>query len=265
MKNALHFILNLASNFAKQGKALHSLRFMAAFVALLLLSGQSWGQLLNENFSYTSATLLTANGWVAHSGGGTNAITVASDSLISYPGYLSSGTGFQVKLTTNGEDDNKAFTSKNSGNLYGGFRVNATWAQTTGDYFAHFGATAGASNTTFAGRIWIKKEGPSSKFAFGISKSSTATNISYTGFNYSLNTTYLVVVKYSFVAGATNDVATLYINPTLNAVEPSATISTLTTDNAIADPTALTSFCLRHGHATAAPLLKLDGINGSNT
>ena len=37
--------------------------------------------LLTDDFSYTAGQLITANGWTAHSGGGTNAITVTSGGL----------------------------------------------------------------------------------------------------------------------------------------------------------------------------------------
>ncbi len=220
--------------------------------------------LLVEDFSYTAATLLTANGWTAHSSSGTNAIPVATSS-ITYTGYLSSGVGNEVNLAATGEDDNKAFSSTNTGDLYASFLVNITSTQTTGDYFAHFAATSGSSGvTTFGGRVWVKKDASTTNFAFGLSsKTSTAANVNYTGFTYTPGTTYLVVVKYSFVSGTTNDVAVLYINPVLDSPEPSPTISTSSTDNATADPTQLTSFCLRQGASGSAPVLKLDGIRVS--
>ena len=233
-------------------------KMMLLAIVMMAASLSANAQLLVEDFSYTVGTLLTANGWTAHSGGGTNAITVTTPTL-SYTGYKSSGVGSEVTLTTSGEDDNKSFTSQNSGSLYAAFLVNITSATTTGDYFAHFGATSGASVTTFGGRVFVKKDA-SGNLAFGIGKSSTAANINYTGFNYAVGTTYLIVVKYNFVTGATNDTADLFINPTPGGTEPSPIISTSTADNATADPTALTSICLRQGSASAAPALKLDGI-----
>jgi hypothetical protein len=218
--------------------------------------------LLVENFSYTAPSLLTSNGWTAHSGT-TNFIMVAASS-IAYPGYLSSGIGNEVTLTTTGEDDNKAFASQNTGSLYASFIVNVTSSQTAGDYIAHFGATSGTSVTTFAGRVWIKKDASSTNFAFGLS-SKTSTSVNYTGFTYTPGTTYLVVVKYNFISGATNDVSNLYINPVLHSTEPSPTISTTATDNAAADPAQLTSYCLRQGNAANAPAVKLDGIRVATT
>ncbi|MEI6750425.1 MAG: hypothetical protein WCM93_14810, partial [Bacteroidota bacterium] len=242
--------------------------FKAVFVMAILLLGflqVGKAQLLVENFDYTSGTLLTANGWTVLNAGCTNATTVTTPVTITYGGYLSSGIGNEVTMPSSGEDDNKAFTSQNAGSLYSSFLVNVTSSSATGDYFAHFAATSGATVTVFGGRVWIKKDATTSNFAFGISKSSTTANISYTGFTYTPGVTYLVVVKYTFIAGLTNDVASLFINPVLNAVEPSPTIVTLTADNATADPTQLTSYCLRQGGATSAPSVKLDGIRVGTT
>src|SRR2546423_593103 len=54
--------------------------------------------LLVEDFNYTAGDLLTAHGWSAHSGAGTNAIAVVSPGL-TYAGYPSSGIGNAASLT----------------------------------------------------------------------------------------------------------------------------------------------------------------------
>ena len=55
--------------------------------------------------------------------------------------------------------------------------------------------------------------------AFGVSKGSNTAD--YTPFNYSLNTTYLIVVKYTFNTGSTtDDEVKLWINPVLDGTEP---------------------------------------------
>src|SRR6185436_6685124 len=72
--------------------------------------------LLVEDFSYTAGDLITAHGWTAHSAGGTNAIAVTSPGL-TYTGYIGSGVGNAVSLTTSGEDDNRVFPSQTSGTV----------------------------------------------------------------------------------------------------------------------------------------------------
>ena len=58
-------------------------------------------------------------------------------------------------------------------------------------------------------------------FAFGVSKNVNAATAVYTPFNYTLNTTYLIVVKYTFNTGTTtDDEVKLWINPVLDGTEP---------------------------------------------
>lgn len=222
-----------------------------------------WGQtlLLDENFSYTSGTLLSANGWTAHSGAGTNSVTVVSPLPVTYPGYSSSGIGNEVSLTTTGEDVNIGYTSTTTGSIYASVLVNVTSAGLTGDYFFHLSPTSGATTGAFSGRVFVKRDA-SNNLAFGVSKGSTST-ISYSTFTYSLNTTYLIVLKYTFNSGSTtDDVASLFINPTLNSSEP---LPLLTSTDASTDAAALAAVELRQGTAANAPALKLDGIRVATT
>jgi hypothetical protein len=208
-----------------------------------------------EDFSYTSGSLLTNNCWVAHSGTGSNNLTVASASPISYAGYPSGGSNY-VAMANTGQDVNKAFTSQNSGSVYVGFLANAS-AVLTGDYFAHFCVTSGSSAATFIGRIFAKTDGAGA-IKFGVSKTSSTT-VNYSTSSYALNTTHLIVLKYTFSTGTTtDDNVELFIDPTISSTEPAATLTF--TDNTSTDATALTGFCLRQGTASSAPTLGIDGI-----
>ena len=137
--------------------------------------------------------------------------------------------------------------------------MNVTSATTTGDYFFHLGQTA--ISTAFRGRIFVKKDA-SNNLAFGIAQSTATAN--YTAFSYALNTTYLVVLKYSIISDVTNDVASIYVNPILNTVEPS-TGWIANTDAASTDFTEVGSVALRQGGASSDPALILAGIRISNT
>jgi len=237
------------------------LKLTALLFALLLFSGQSWGQtlLLNENFDYTSGTLLTANGWNITGTTATPNVAVSIAS-IAYSGYLSSGIGNEVSLATSGQDVNKTFTAQTSGTVYASCLVNISSASTTGDYFFHLGATT--ISTIFHGRVFVKKDA-SNNLAFGISRAGAIATAIFTPFTYSLNTTYLLVLRYSIVSGATNDIAAIYINPALNAAEP-ATGWTTSTD-APADLANIGSVALRQGSASNAAAIKLDGIRVATT
>ncbi len=208
-----------------------------------------------EDFNYTAAQLLTAHCWTAHSGSGTNPITVAATS-ITYPGYLSSGVGNDITMTTTGEDDNRQFTTQTTGVVYASFLVNVTTAG-SGDYFFHLApSTIGSS---FKGKVFIKLNG--SDINFGIAHSGTAV---YSSTPYSTGTTYLIVLKYTFNTGsATDDVAAIYINPPLNDVEPAS--GWLINTDTPADPADIGTVALRQGSTGTSSSLKIDGIRISNT
>lgn len=226
-------------------------------IALFSVTLSGYGQLLVEDFSYTTGTAITANGWTAHSSGGTNAITVGASS-ITYPGYLSSGVGGEITLATSGEDVNKSLTSQTEGVIYASFLVNVSSVSLTGDYFFHLGPSP--ISTTFKGKVFVKRDA-SNNLAFGVSQS--ANSGTFTAFSYSLSTTYLVVLKYTITAGTGNDIAAIYVNPTLNSTEP--TTGWITNTDAPSDPSNIGSVAIRQGSSSNAAALKLDGIRISTS
>lgn len=226
--------------------------FLATVFCSTLLGATAQGQqLLVEDFNYPAGDNITAHGWTAHSSGGTNPIKVSSSGL-TYAGYTSSGVGNAAALqSVAGEDDNRTFTSQTSGSVYAAFMINVSAAQTTGAFFAHF------NTGTFIGRVWIKKNTAGSNFAVGVSKQSSTPN--YTGFDYAVNTTYLLVLKYTIVAGSSNDTVALFINPALGGSEPSATISAPDSTSS-GDASSISAFALRQDTASSTPALLIDGI-----
>ncbi|MFH0865542.1 MAG: T9SS type A sorting domain-containing protein [Bacteroidota bacterium] len=219
---------------------------------LLFISGKTFSQpLYVENFNYPASDLITTHGWTAHSGSGTNAIAV-SGIPIYYAGYASNGYGNTVALTLSGEDDNHTFTSQTTGSVYAAFLVNIMMVNTTGDYFFHLGPDP--IGTTFRGRVFAKDDG-AGNLLFGISKAST-TIINYSPTLYSYNTTYLLVVKYTFVVGAANDNVELFINPDISGAEPASTLTY--TDVASTDLANCGSVALRQG--ANVPVAIIDGI-----
>lgn len=167
-----------------------------------LAGGASATLLVDDNLDYGDGALLTSNGWTAHSGGGTQPIDVFSPGL-TYPGYPSSIVGQAARLDNTGEDDNRAFPAQTSGTLYYSFLLNVVTPVT--GYFTHFNQ----SSSIFAGRVWITPA--TGGYNLGINNGSTAPT--YPTAVYSLNTTYLVVVKFDFASG----LASLFVNP---AIEP---------------------------------------------
>lgn len=160
---------------------------------LLTVSTLSFGQVLTEDFNYPDNAVLTANGWSAHSGAGTNAVDVGASNGLTYAGYNTAANN-AARLDNTGEDINKPFAAAvTSGSLYFSFLVNVT----SGDagYFAHLGTAP----STFAARIYVKPSTTTGKINFGISNTSTA-SFAATPTDFDLNTTYLIIVKYDVTA-----------------------------------------------------------------
>jgi Family of unknown function (DUF5689) len=226
--------------------------------------------LLLENFTNLGTLAVpaptppaTTTSWVENSGTGTNNLQVTAGAL-SFDGYPSSNIGNGITLATSGQDAYKNWTgaSATSGDVYVAFLMSVTSAQATGDYF--FALLPDNSSTNYTGRTFIKSSG--SGFVVGISKGSVGTNeaLTYGTTEFSFNTTYLVVIKYSFVAGATNDVAAIHILSTLPGAEPGSPAASSGT-SANADQTNLGRLGIRQGGATNAAALRLSGIRVAST
>lgn len=160
---------------------------------LLIFSALSFGQLLSDDFNYTDNSLLTSNGWVAHSGAGNQSIDVGTSNGLTYSGYsdltgfTGAATGNAARLDNNGEDVNKAFSAPvTTGDLYVSFLVNVTTA-VDGYYFS-----LGTGTTTFFSRLFTRPSTTQGKINFGIGNSAA----NYSSIDFDPNTTYLVVIKY---------------------------------------------------------------------
>lgn len=243
---------------------MRKLSTISALLFLLLVAGQ-WAsaQLLIEDFSYTDGALLTASGWTAGSAGGTNAITVHTASALTYSGYAGSGIGNGVSLTTSGEDDYKTYMPITSGTVYVSALVNLSAAQATGDYFLIPYGTA-ATGGGYFGRVFAKSS--STGFVFGLSKNNTTPT--YESTVRTFGTTYLVVVKYTFVgtntSTTTDDTVSLWVNPSIGSSEPPATIPAVGVgDKDNYATTGINAVALRQGNSSNAPTLMVDGIRVS--
>ncbi|MBL7739329.1 MAG: T9SS type A sorting domain-containing protein [Chitinophagaceae bacterium] len=224
-------------------------------LGMLFFTSVSWGQLLTEDFNYTAGTLLTTNGWTAHSGGGTNAITVTSPGL-TYTGHPGSGVGNAITMTTSGEDDNRALSSAiNSGSAYVSFMVNISAAQATGDYF--IGLLQ--NNTSFPLRIYARLSGAG--FVFGVGKQ--AGTASYESTVRTFGTTYFIVANYIYNAAAQDDAVNLWVDPSLGGAEPAATIANVIAANA--DAATIIAAYVRQGGAGSASTQQVDAILAGTT
>jgi hypothetical protein len=230
-----------------------------AFIVILALifTQESSSQLLfEENFDYPAGDSITQHNWVAHSGS-TNMVIVSPG--LSYTNYPSSGIGNAVRLDTigvSGMDVNRNFTEVTSGSVYASYMVKVLYATSTGDYYFHLGNTT--LETTFRPKLFIKDDG--GNVSFGISKGSNTGT--YAAGTYLYNTTYLIVVKYTFMSGASDDEVSMFVftSPNLPATEPTTPTVGPLTDPGQSDLDNAGTVALRQGVQTNRPVAIMDGI-----
>jgi PKD repeat protein len=213
--------------------------------------------LLEENFAYPSSSLLTANGWTAHSGEGSKAIAVTASGL-SYSGY-GPNSGNAAAVVANGEDVNRTFAPVYARTpTYASLLVNVSAVSATGDYFFHLGPKSIGS--TFRGRVFVRRVGTTNKINFGVGSGSGAA--SYTATEYDLNTTYLLVLKYTF--DEEDNVSELFINPTTDTEPATATVKAAETGTTPPAPgDNIGAVALRQG--SSSPTVVVDGIRVGTT
>ncbi len=246
----------------KQHTNLFTRLFVVAFICLLTMGTTAQGQLLlEENFDFSGA--LTSNGWSAHSGGGTNALSTTTG--LSYSGYGSSGIG-NAALVNNlgGEDANRGYTEQ-SGNgtvTYFSYLVNVTDAASTktGDYFFNIGNRGSATSfTLFAGRVFAKIT--SDVVNFGLSNTSTAT---YGTSSFSKNTTYLLILKYTINTSGNDETKLWVVASGVPASEVDAGTAEVTNSSTAGQDT-LDALAFRQGSSTTSPQVVIDGIRIGST
>ncbi len=184
------------------------------FIFYLLFSSTLFCQtIFEENFEYTAGDTLSNNGWAQIRNG--NPITVQQPGL-EYSGYSLSGIGNAALINSaGGQEVKKTFASISADSLYLSFLINISQASTTtsGGLFLYL---TPANGNIFSRRFTVfTKMNQDSNIAFGITKGG---GIRYTGYNYQLNTTYLIVMKYKFNPDG-DDPISLWINPDLSLTE----------------------------------------------
>jgi hypothetical protein len=195
------------------------------FIVAALLSSLSWGQNFLEDFNYaTGTTLVGTNGWsIIAASGTTNAFTVNS-TVLTYSNSQSNGIGFGVNMTTSGQRVGRFLTAVTTGSTYMSFFVNVSSAGTVtilGSNFA--GMMSGAPSSPGAGARVFTRGVAGGGFNFGVGKTAITPigSINYEPTLRAFNTTYLVVLKYTYNSvNATDDIVDMWINPALGVVEP---------------------------------------------
>lgn len=235
------------------------------FLLLILIFGLSylgWGQVALPHLdplNYTVGENLAAQtDWTSMNSG---------DDLLIAPGNLSysdlpASSGNMVSFDGSGIDAAKQFTQQISGTTYHSFLLNVAnlgSLNTTGGYFEGF--SEGTSNT-FGATVWLRKDAGGVGYNIGINPRTTAGNTSWVSGVQSVNTTLFVVFSYQIVAGVSNDVVKIWINPTPGGSEPSASA---TATNALTDLTNVNRILVRQDGATATPFIEMDELRIATT
>ena len=212
-----------------------------SIVILLTLSICTYGQqrFLFEEFTDPAGSLITSYGWSQIGTTQTaNPLTISSPGL-SFPGLTTRGNA--LTMMNSGQDCSKSFTTHTSGSVYISFLMKVS-STSAGDFFIALSPSSGAA--TFYSKLYARTSG--SGFVLGLSKFFEPVAWSTTVLN--LNTTYAVVVKYTFNPVLPNDDSeSLYIFTTsMPATEPS-TPELTTNTGPLPDPTDLGIVTLRQG------------------
>ena len=238
-------------------------------LAVLLLSVSLNAQLLHEPFTYTPDVALglsvQSNGvWQKVNSG--DSILIEAGNL-SYTG-LPASTGNRINFGGSGTDYYTSFTNQTAGTIYYSFLLNvATVAplSTTGDYFT--GYIENGSTTNYFARTWMKSDGAGG-YLLGINPGSNTANTQWASTALAQGSTYLVVVAFEIVAGTQNDIAKIWINPTVGSPEPTAdATSNNSLSGAANDPSSgIQRLLLRQGSSSAAAgALQMDELRVGTT
>lgn len=222
------------------------LPLIALVICAATANSQTGSLLINDNFTALNAGDLSpannaSSGWT----GQVNSpyVQVTNTTPLVYSGYAS-GTNYVTIARANSADDPyKTFigsttVSAATSTVYYSFVVRV--AGTASTPTAGTGADEVVSLLNAAGTnlasFYIGDDG--TNLEFGIAKGSGASaSTIWTNNNYSFNTTYLIVIKYNFVSGNTNDQMYMWVNPSL-AAEPATGSAAVSITGATTDPTA---------------------------
>jgi hypothetical protein len=197
---------------------------LAAIAASLWSLGYSQHTFLVEHFDYPANAPLQSHGWTAHSAGTNNPIQVVAPGLSwTQTAYLGSGIGNAAAVNNNGSDENRPLNplDVDTGSIYVSFlaKVNGEVTSTNAGFFFHIGQYGDVTNpnfssisTAFRGRIHKAPGSTADKFRFGLTfNAATAGAGDLTAAEYDTGVTYLLVLRYDFIPGTSNDSVSLFV------------------------------------------------------
>jgi hypothetical protein len=228
--------------------------------------GRTWNNIvtsgtqtnLTEDFNYaTGDTLRGVNGWnIAYPG---TPMFVGASGL-SFTGYAGSGIGKALTAAGGGASQHPyhTFSSPLTGSLYFSFMTRLSGTDAQEGFIASL-SDFGAVN--FRAMVYAKVSG--GVVSFGLRPTFGGTKV-YDTTKYVLDKTYLIIVKYTYVAGSNNDEVSMYvIGNGIPSMEPGrASVGPLImpNDNLSPGSVVLSPGALTAGVALNGATVMLDGI-----
>lgn len=175
--------------------------------------------IFQDNLSnYTIGQTLSGQGtWTNNSssaGTGACAGAICTNASVVTPGFSYTNYGTSTKslqLLADTDGCGTMFTPVTSGDIYVGFMINVSSAATSPNDF--FRVNNGNSFVT-GFRVFVKTVSANT-FSIGISKGGTGNAVVYTTNSYAFNQDCLLILKYSQLSGAADDILNLYVNPVI--------------------------------------------------
>lgn len=178
------------------------------FILIVLTGTISAQNLLNEQFDYAVRDSLDGIGGWASSKIIKSKIAIVSPGL-SFPGYAANGIGNAIRFPNvdNGDVCSKLITKLDTGSVYMSYliRVDSITAGATSGYNITLDQYGGATNHTLKAYV---QRATDSTFYFGLSKVSGIVTLNKL---FKKKQTYLVVLRYTWSPGASNDTVRMYI------------------------------------------------------
>ena len=229
--------------------------FSLAFSLLLFVlgSGPADGQTrLLDDFDQAAGERLVDHQWTLIRGG---TDIVYTDGGLAFSVYPHSDVGNAAGLIADGgQEVRRPFGARTDGAVYAAFLVQM---QTVSDVFNDgIFFYLGPDDTTIFNRfatIYANEDG-AGNVRFGIRKGS---GISFTGYDYALGTTYLLVLKYQFLPDTDDDLLSLWIDPDLNELE--ALVPPKVTTDSGGDAPGIAEVVL--SQISGGPTATLDGLH----
>jgi hypothetical protein len=166
-----------------------------------------------------------------------------------------------VTLTTTGQDVSAAFSPVSAGSSVYTEAVVTVTAAATGDYFLHLANTnAGIS---FQSRLFVKAGVTAGTYLLGAQASSSG--VVYGTLELPINVATNVVMRYDIVSGATNDVMTLYVNPTNSDELLNVPYLAATTFTQAENTQTLGAVNFRQGTTGSSPNVTIDNLTVATT